>query len=162
MNAPSTASACPRSAPLPAANTGPAPLLDAPHAPHDPLFGHWLLAHREVLFRWTLARANEAGTRRVFAAAAVSIQRLRGCAGFDHWLYGAAVQSAAAAQGLTGGLPEACLAGLAPELRTVLRLVARGALRTQEAQALLPQHLSYVRNRLLAARMGSAGHAGRS
>ena len=161
MNSTSTASTCLGLVPPPAANTGPAPLpnmattANAPNAPHDPLFGHWLLAHREVLFRWTLARANEAGTRRVFAAAAVSIQRLRGCAGFDRWLYGAAVQSAAAARGLTGGLPEASLAGLAPELRTVLRLVARGTLRTEEAQALLPQHLGYVRSRLLAARLGA-------
>ncbi len=139
----------PRLGPSLAANSGPAPLQD------DPPFGQWLLAHREVLFRWTLTRANEAGTRRVFAAAAVSIQRLRGNAGFDRWLYGAAVQSAAAAQRLAGGLPEAALVGLAPELRTILRLVARGALRTEEALALPPQHLGYVRNRLLAARLGA-------
>lgn len=155
MNAISTASACPGLGQPPAANTGPAPLLNTSDSLHNPLFGHWLLAHREVLFRWTLARANEAGTRRVFAAAAVSIQRLRGSAGFDRWLYGAAVHSAAAAQGLSGGLPEACMAGLAPELRTVLRLVARGALRTEEAQALLPQRLGYVRSRLLATRLGA-------
>lgn len=137
------------------AEAGPGPDTGALPLPQDPLFGHWLVAHREVLFRWTLARANAAGTRRVFAGAAVSIQRLRGCAGFDHWLYGAAVQSAAAAQALAGGLPEAAMAGLAPELRTVLRLVARGALRTEEAMALLPQRLGYVRSRLLAARLGA-------
>ena len=149
-----TAFACPGLALTPAANTGPAALLDTPPKPNDPLFGRWLLSHREMLFRWTLARANQAGTQRVFAAAAVSIQRLRGSAGFDRWLYGAAVHSAAAAHGLPGGLPEASMAGLAPELRTVLRLVARGALRTEEAQALLSQHLGYVRGRLLAARLG--------
>ena len=63
------------------------------------------------------------------------------------------MQSAAAAQALTGGLPEESLTGLAPELRTVLRLAGHGALRTEEAMALLPQRLGYVRSRLLTARL---------
>ncbi len=117
----------------------------------EPLFRDWLRGHREAMFRWTLGRAANESSRREFVQAAVSIQRLRGEPEFLAWLYGAALQSASS-QG-AGGLPEATLAGLAPDLRSVLRLVSRQAMRLEEAVALMPQRVSYVRGRLLQTRM---------
>ena len=52
-----------------------------------------------------------------------------------------------------GGLPEASLAGLPPELRALLRLVARRALRREEAMALLSQRMDFVRSRLVQTRL---------
>ena len=105
-----------------------------------------------MLFGWAMARGLDAVARRDLAATAVAIQRLRGSAEFLAWLYGTAVQLAHA-QAACGGLPEAALAGLAPELRAVLRLVSRGALRPEEATALQAQRLGFVRCRLLQTRL---------
>lgn len=118
----------------------------------EPLFRDWLLAHRETLFRWTMARCSLPEARRELAERAVAIQRLQGDAPFMAWLYGAALQAAADQAG-QGGLREADLAGLAPELRALLRLTSRGDVRLAEAAALLAQRLSYVRGRLLQSRL---------
>ena len=118
----------------------------------EPLFRDWLLSHRDVLFGWAMARGRDAHDRRSFAETAVAIQRLRGSAEFLSWLFGAAV-AAALRETDQGGLPETALTGLAPELRTALRLVSRGALRPEEATALLQQRLGDVRSRLLQTRM---------
>ena len=118
----------------------------------DPLFRDWLLSHRDVLFGWAMARSEDAQARRSFAETSVAIQRLRGSAEFLIWLFGAAV-AAALRESTQGGLPETALAGLAPELRTILRLVSRGELRPEEAIALLSQRLGYVRSWLLQTRM---------
>lgn len=118
----------------------------------EPLFRDWLVAHRETLFRWTMARCSMPQARRELAECAVAIQRLRGDAEFMAWLYGAALQAAADQAG-QGGLREADLAGLAPELRAVLRLTSRGDVRLAEAAALLAQRLGYVRRRLLQSRL---------
>ena len=118
----------------------------------EPLFRDWLVAHRETLFRWTMARCRLPEARRELAESAVAIQRLRGEAEFMTWLYGAALQAAADQAG-QGGLHEADLAGLAPELRAVLRLTSRGNFRLAEAVALLAQRLAYVRGHLLQSRL---------
>ena len=118
----------------------------------EPLFREWLVAHREILFSWTMARCSVPEARREMAENAVAIQRLRGQAEFMAWLYGAALQAAADQAG-QGGLREGELAGLAPELRAVLRLTSRGVIRVPEAVALLAQRLSYVRGRLLQTRL---------
>jgi len=118
----------------------------------EPLFRDWLASHRDVLFGWTIARSPDSADRRAFAETAVAIQRLRGPAEFLSWLYGAALHAAQRASA-AGGLSESALAGLAPELRTALRLVSRGDLRTEEAAALLSQRLGYVRSRLLQTRL---------
>lgn len=118
----------------------------------EPLFREWLVAHRESLFRWTMARCGQPQTRRELAETAVTIQRLRGEPEFMAWLYGAALQAAAAQAG-QGGLREADLAGLAPELRAILRLTSRGEFRLEEAMAMLAQRLHYVRGRLLQTRL---------
>jgi hypothetical protein len=54
-----------------------------------------------------------------------------------------------------GGLPETALAGLAPELRGLLRLVARRDLAADAAEAMLAERVSVVRGRLLQARLRS-------
>ncbi len=118
----------------------------------EPLLRDWLADHREGLFRWTMARAADDAQRRVLAESAVAVQRLRNPAEFITWLFDAALQ-AALGQARQGGLPEAALAGLVPELRTLLRLVSRGGLRIEEATALLPQRMSTVRGNLLQRRM---------
>ena len=118
----------------------------------EALLRDWLRGHRELLFRWTLGLALDEIGRREFAQSAVAIQRLRGDAEFMAWLYGAALQAAALDQPV-GGLPERALAGLPPELRSVLRLVSQGELRIEEATALLSQRISYVRSRLLQTRL---------
>ena len=118
----------------------------------EPLFRDWMAGHRDVLFGWAMARAQNTAARRCFAETAVAIQRLRGSAEFLAWLYGTAVQLAHA-EAASGGLPEPALAGLAPELRTVLRLVSRGGLRPEEATALQAQRLGFVRCRLLQTRL---------
>lgn len=118
----------------------------------DLLLRDWLVPHRDLLFRWAIGRAVDSPGRRGFAETAVAIQRLRGRPGFLVWLYGAAVQ-AAVRQVARGGLAEATLAGLPPELRTVLRLVSRADLRPEEASALLAQRMGYVRGRLLQTRL---------
>lgn len=117
----------------------------------DPLFRDWLVPHRDALFRWTMQRAVSAHRRRDFAEVAVSVQRLRGHDGFLAWLFGAALQTAHR-QAPHGGLPEAALIGLVPELRAVLRLVAAADLRPEEAMALLAHRLGCVQRRLVGAR----------
>jgi len=118
----------------------------------EPLFREWLAPHRESLFRWTMAHSREGDARRVLAETAVAIQRLRGDTEFMAWLFGAALQAAADQAG-QGGLREGDLAGLSPELRAVLRLTSRGDLRLEEAVALLPQRMGFVRGRLLQTRL---------
>lgn len=118
----------------------------------EPLFRDWMVGHRDVLFGWAMARAQDAAARRGLAESAVAIQRLRGSSEFLAWLYGTAVQLAHA-EATRGGLAEPALAGLAPELRTVLRLVSRGGLRPEEATALQAQRLGFVRCRLLQTRL---------
>ena len=118
----------------------------------EPLFRDWLGAHRETLFRWTMTHSQGADARRELAEMAVAVQRLRGLPEFMAWLFGAALQ-AAAEHADRGGLAEADLAGLAPELRTVLRLTSRNEFRREEAVALLAQRLGYVRGRLLQSRL---------
>ena len=118
----------------------------------EPLLRDWLLPHRDSLFRWTMALAADADARHALAEVAVAIQRLRGTGELTAWLFGAALR-AAAQQAQRGGLAEASLAGLAPELRAVLRLVARAELRTEEAMALLPQRMGQVRSRLVQTRL---------
>ena len=115
--------------------------------PADPLFRDWLVPHRDALFRWTMRSAVSAHRRRDFAEVSVSIQRLRGHDGFLAWLFCAALQTAHR-QVPHGGLPEAALTGLAPELRAVLHRVAAADLRPEEAMALLAQRLARVRRRL--------------
>ena len=118
----------------------------------EPLFRDWMVGHRDVLFGWAMARAQDPAARRGLAETAVAIQRLRGPSEFLAWLYGTAVQLAHA-EAARGGLAEPALAGLAPELRTVLRLVSRGGLRPEEATALQAQRLGFVRCRLLQTRL---------
>lgn len=118
----------------------------------EPLFRDWLVPHKEALFRWVMGRCGHGDARRELAESAVAIQRLRGQPEFVAWLYGAALQ-AAQYQPAFGVLREADLAGLAPELRSVLRLMARGELRLEEAMALLAQRIGYVRGRLLQTRL---------
>ena len=118
----------------------------------EPLFRDWMVDHRDVLFGWAMARAPDPAARRSLAETAVAIQRLRGSSEFLAWLYGTAVQLAHA-EAASGGLAEPALAGLAPELRTVLRLVSRGGLRPEEATALQAQRLGFVRCRLLQTRL---------
>lgn len=120
--------------------------------PAEPALQDWLQPSRDALFRWTMAMATSAEGRRAIAEMAVSIQRLRGPDAFGLWLYGSALQ---AAQHQRGGLPEGSLAGLPPELRALLRLVARRELRREEAMALLPQRMDFVRGRLVQARLAS-------
>lgn len=127
--------------------------LRAPAANPEPLLRDWLAPHHDTLFRWTIARASSTDDRRALAEVAVAIQRLRGPAEFGTWLFGAALQ-AALQQGRQGGLNETTLTGLPPELRTLLRLVARQDLRVAEAVALLAQRMGYVRGRLVRARLG--------
>ena len=115
--------------------------------PVDPLFRDWLVPHRDALFRWTMQSAVSTHRRRDFAEISVSIQRLRGHDGFLAWLFGAALQTAHR-QVPHGGLPEAALTGLAPELRAVLQRVAAADLRPEEAMALLAQRLARVRRQL--------------
>jgi hypothetical protein len=144
---------------MPLANGGQVVVAGAPAARAaaarqgpEPVFCEWLDQHRDKLFGWTIARAADSAQRRLFAETAVAILRLRGTAGFQRWLYGAALL--AAQQALRhGGLPETALAGLAPELRSALRLVSRGVLRPEEAAALLPQRMADVRSRLLQSRL---------
>jgi DNA-directed RNA polymerase specialized sigma24 family protein len=125
----------------------------APAAAPEPLLRDWLAPHLDTLFRWTIARAGSADERRALAEVAVAIQRLRGQAEFGAWLYGAALQ-AALQQGQQGGLNETTLTGLPPEMRALLRLVARQELRAAEAMALLAQRMGYVRSRLVRTRLG--------
>ena len=153
------------SARQPAAAAAPSPAVDPGSAsvprrlanfqvqrPSEPALRDWLQPSRNALFRWTMGMATSDAGRRAIAEMAVSIQRLRGTEAFGLWLYGAALQ-AALHQG--GGFPEASLAGLPPELRALLRLVARGDLRREEAMALLPQRMDFVRGRLIHTRLAS-------
>lgn len=125
----------------------------APAAAPEPLLRDWLAPHHDTLFRWTIAQAATADDRRALAEVAVAIQRLRGPAEFGAWLFGAALQ-AALQQGHRGGLNETTLTGLPPEVRALLRLVARQELRGAEAMALLAQRMGYVRGRLVRTRLG--------
>lgn len=121
-----------------------------PARPAEPLLRDWLRPSRDALFRWTMAMAASADGRRAIAEMAVSIQRLRGADEFGVWLYAVALQ---AALHQPGGLPEASLTGLPPELRAMLRLVARRSLRREEAMALLVQRMGFVRRRLVQTRL---------
>lgn len=125
----------------------------------EPLLRDWLAAHGDTLFRWTMARLADAHARRGLAEVAVSMQRLYGRTACLAWLYGAALQ-AAQCQARQGGLAEPMLAGLAPELRALLRLVARGALPPQEAMAWLGQPMGPVRRRLLRTRLQAQHQSG--
>ena len=118
----------------------------------EPLLRDWLQPSRDSLFRWTMAMAASADGRRAVAEMAVAVQRLRGAGEFGAWLYAAALQAALHQH---DGLPEASLVGLPPELRALLRLVARRALPREEAMALLAQHMGFVRRRLVQARLAS-------
>ncbi len=133
------------SAPYRLASFQPAPAV-------EPLLRDWLQPSRDTLFRWTMAMASGVDGRRAVAEMAVAVQRLRGTADFGVWLYAAALQ---AALHQPGGLSEASLVGLAPELRALLRLVAQRALRREEAMALLAQRMGFVRRRLVQARLAS-------
>lgn len=121
-----------------------------------PVLREWLLAHRDSLFRWMLARGGDAAARRGFVEGAVAIQRLRGEGEFIDWLFAAAVIAARRSRGM---LAETALAGLAPELRALLRLVARDEIRIEEALALLPQRMDFVRQRLVRARLSGPQRA---
>jgi hypothetical protein len=123
-----------------------------PPRPTEPLLRDWLQPGRDALFRWTMGMATSADGRRAIAETAVAIQRLRGSGEFVAWLFAAALQ---AAQHQHAGLPEASLAGLPPELRALLRLVARRALRREEAMALLGQRMDVVRSRLVQTRLAA-------
>lgn len=123
-----------------------------PPRPAEPLLRDWLQPSRDVLFRWTMAMATSEAGRRAVAEMAVSIQRLRGPQEFGLWLYSAALQ---AALHQDGGLPEGSLTGLPPELRALLRLVARRELRREEAMALLAQRMDFVRSRLVQTRLAN-------
>ena len=118
----------------------------------EPLLRDWLQPSRDALFRWTMVMASSAQGRRAVAEMAVAVQRLRGAAEFGVWLYAAALQAALHQR---DGLPETSLVGLPPELRALLRLVARRALRREEAMALLAQRIGFVRRRLVQARFAS-------
>lgn len=122
----------------------------------EPVLRDWLLAHRDSLFRWTLARGGDDAARRGVVEGAVAIQRLRGEGEFIDWLFAAAV---IAARRCRGTLPEPALAGLAPELRALLRLVARDGIRIEEGLALLPQRMDFVRQRLVQARLNGGRRA---
>ena len=116
----------------------------------DPLLRDWLQPSRDALFRWAMGMAASDQGRRAIAEVAVAIQRLRGPDEFSVWLYSAALQAALHQE---GGLPEASLAGLPPELRALLRLVAQRELRREEAMALLAQRMGFVRGRLVQTRL---------
>ncbi|MDH4390048.1 MAG: hypothetical protein QE285_01340 [Aquabacterium sp.] len=122
--------------------------------PPEPALRDWLQPSRDALFRWTMGMAASDEGRRAIAGMAVAIQRLRGPEAFGVWLYGAALQ---AAQHQGGRLPEESLVGLPPELRGLLRLVARGDLRREEATALLAQRMDFVRSRVVHTRLASYG-----
>lgn len=121
-----------------------------PPRPAEPLLREWLQPNRDALFRWTMGMATSADGRRAVAEMAVSIQRLRGPQEFGLWLYSAALQ---AALHQDGNLPAGSLTGLPPELRSLLRLVARRELRREEAMALLAQRMDFVRSRLVQTRL---------
>lgn len=118
----------------------------------EPALREWLQQHKDGLFRWTLARGGDAAARRGFAEGAVAIQRLRGEGEFVDWLLAAAVLTARRSG--TALQPGSALAGLPPELRALLRLVSHGDMRIEEALALLPQRMDYVRERLVRTRLG--------
>lgn len=151
-------SACPPAAPAAPVSAAGAGSASVPRRlanfhvqrPPEPALQDWLQPSRNALFRWTMGMATSDEGRRAIAEMAVAIQRLRGTEAFGVWLYGAALQ-AALHQG--GGFPEASLTGLPPELRALLRLVARGDLRREEATALLPQRMDFVRGRLIHTRL---------
>ena len=125
----------------------------------EPLLRDWLAPSRDALFRWTMGMAASAQGRRAIAEMAVAVQRQRGAGEFGVWLYAAALQ---AALHQPDGLADASMAGLPPELRAVLRLVARRALRRAEAMALLAQRLGFARRRLLHARLAAMPLAGKA
>ena len=128
------------------------PLRPTAHTFHD-----LLMQHNDALLRWVLARVGQPmdtddPARRAFVEAAAEMQRRRGEPDFSAWLYAAAVR---VARRLSGGdgtqqlLPEAALTGLLPEMRSVLRLVARGGIGVDEANLLLSMPLEMVRRRLV-------------
>ena len=135
----------------PTRSVAPAPRPEI-HTFHD-----LVTQHKEPLFRWVLARIGQPGdendpTRRAFVEAAVAMRRRRGETDFVAWLYTAAVRVARRlASGDPGQrlVPETALTGLLPELRAVLRLVARGGIGMDEAGGLLPLPVDHVRRRLV-------------
>jgi len=118
----------------------------------------WLRGHRDALFRWASALAGnpplgaDPAARRIFATTAVALQRQDGPVRVVSWLFGEALL-AAQRHAVRGRLAEPLLTGLPPELRAMLRLVAQGELRAEEAWALLPQPMGFVRRRLVKARL---------
>ena len=138
------------------------PLRPVAHTFHD-----LLMQHNDALLRWVLARVGQPmdtddPARRAFVEAAAEMQRRRGEPDFSAWLYAAAVR---VARRLSGGdgtqqpLPEAALTGLLPEMRSLLRLVARGGIGVDEANLLLSMPLEMVRRRLVHTRQGTQSAA---
>ena len=120
-------------------------------------FHDLLMQHNDALLRWVLARVGQPTdandpARRAFVEAAAEMQRRRGEPDFSAWLYAAAVRVArrlSSGDGTQLPLPEAALTGLLPEMRSVLRLVARGGIGIDEANLLLAMPLETVRHRLV-------------
>lgn len=126
----------------------------------DLCFNDWLQGHADAMFRWALSCAGapwpgaNRASRRAFAELGVAARRRLDDAGWAAWLYDELLR-AALRHGRDGGLPDARLAGLPPELRCLLRLVARGALSTPHCTSLLPLRMGRVRADLLQARLRS-------
>ena len=135
------------------------------HRPHDLLLREWLAGSQDALFRWLMAIAVGEEGRRAVAQVAVAMQRLRGSTDYAHWLYATALQAASLQAGDVVAM-EPTLVGLPPELRALLRLVAQGVLRREDALALLAQRMGYVRRSVLQARLDAvqahAAHAAAS
>jgi len=121
-------------------------------APPQPRLLDWLAPQTDALFRWAMARQPDADARRGLAEVAVSVQRLHGRGACRAWLFATALQLAAQ-PARPGSTAAPAFAGLAPELRLLLRAVARGTLPARVAMAWLQQPMDRVRQRLL--------HAGR-
>ena len=145
------------------AASDPTRIAAMPLRPTANTFHDLLMQHNDALLRWVLARVGQPKdqddpARRAFVEAAAEMQRRRGEPDFSAWLYAAAVR---VARRLSGGdgtpqfLPEAALAGLLPEMRSVLRLVARGGIGVDEANLLLPMPLEMVRRRLVHTRQST-------
>ncbi len=147
------------------AASDPTRIAAKPLRPTANTFHDLLMLHNDALLRWVLARVGQPmdpddPARRAFVEAAAEMQRRRGEPDFSAWLYAAAVRVARRLSGGGGGgtqqfLPEAALAGLLPEMRSVLRLVARGGIGVDEANLLLPMPLEMVRRRLVHTRQST-------
>ncbi len=130
-------------------------------------FHDLLMQHNDALLRWVLARVGQPmdsndPARRAFVEAAAEMQRRRGEPDFSGWLFAAAVRVArrlSTGSGTQQLLPESALTGLLPEMRAVLRLVARGAIGVDEASLMLPMPLEALRRRLVHARQSNQSAA---